>query len=108
MSYDVWLEMDTGGKEKAVAWDEGWNFTSNVSGMWRAAGTDLAEHHGKRAADVIPELEAAIATLEADPERFKAMDSPNRWGTYESLVPALKRLLEGYREHPAATVAVWR
>lgn len=107
MSYDIWLEIDTGGEDRARVWD-GWNFTSNVSGMWRAAGTDLAEHHDKKAGDVSGELEAAITELEANPVKYKAMDSPNKWGTYDDLVPALKRLLAAYREHPLATVQVWR
>lgn len=107
MSYDIWLEIDTGGPEKATVWDD-FNFTSNVSPMWRAAGVDLAEHHGKKAGDVAPELEAAIKELEANPVKYSAMNSPNGWGRYEHLVPRLKGLLAGYRANPLATVVVSR
>jgi hypothetical protein len=106
MSYDIWLQVDTGGPEPLTTGD--WNFTSNVSRMWRAAGADLAEFHGKSAAECAPVLRSAIAVLEADPDRFSAMDSPNGWGTYRQLVPALRRLLGLFEAHPKTTVAVSR
>lgn len=107
MSYSIRLEINTGGQEPATVWD-GWNYTSNVAQMWRAAGTNLAEHHGKTADTVIPELEAAIQELAAHPDKYRAMDAPNGWGTCDDLVPALRKLLAGYRAHPLATVAVSR
>lgn len=106
MSYDIYLTIDTGGPEPAYLTD--WNFTSNVSPMWRAAGTDLAEHHGKKAGDLIDELGEAIGELKAQPDRYRAMDSPNGWGTYEHLLPRLEVLLAQYRAHPLATVVVSR
>jgi hypothetical protein len=106
MSYDIHLEIDTGGPEPATLTD--WNFTSNVSAMWCAAGTDLAEHDGKKAGDLIDELGEAISELKAQPARYRAMDSPNGWGTYEHLLPQMEVLLAQYRAHPLATVRVSR
>lgn len=49
-----------------------WNYTSNMGPAWRAAGADLAEYDGKPAAECSPALDAAIATMEAEPERVAA------------------------------------
>lgn len=106
MSYDVHLEIDTGGPEPASLTD--WNFTSNVTCMWRAAGADLAEFHGRVAGDCLPALEGAIAEMEANPAKYEAMDSPNGWGTYEHLMPRLRVLADQFRAHPRATVQVSR
>ncbi len=107
MSYDIWLEVDTGGPEPCRIAD-GWNCTSNISGMWRAAGADLADFDGQTAHDCIESLTNAIAELRRDPDKYRAMDSPNGWGKYEHLVPTLDRLLDDFRRHPKATVRVWR
>jgi hypothetical protein len=108
MSYDIWLEIDTGGKEPFQLEDEYWNFTSNVSCMWREAGADLAEFHGKVAGECAPTLRQAIEKMEADPAKYKAMDSPNGWGTYEDLMPRLRVLRDWFERHPKATVKIWR
>jgi hypothetical protein len=107
MSYSVCLTVDTGGSEPAVV-AEGWNYTSNCGPMWRAAGADLAEFDGKEAAECLPALEAAIVALHADPETYEAMNPPNGWGSYKSLLPALEALAEDLRRHPRATVTVHR
>lgn len=107
MSYDIWLTIDTGGPEPARVGDS-WNYTSNCAPTWRAAGADLAEFHGKPAGECVPTLRAAIEVMRADPARFQAMDSPNGWGTYDTLVPALVRLRAMREAHPKATVVIWR
>lgn len=106
MSYDVWLEIDTGGPEPLC--HGSWNYTSNMSTAWREAGADLAEFHGKPAGEVLPALDAAVALMRTDPARFRAFDSPNGWGTHETLVPALQSLADLFRKHPKMIVRVWR
>ncbi len=107
MSYDIWLIIDTGGPEPAHVGGD-WNCTSNCAPMWRAAGADLAEFNGRKAADCLPVLDAAIQKMQADPETYRAMNPPNGWGDYDSLVRALERLAQELRYHPKATVRVWR
>jgi len=107
MSYDIWLKADLGGSESATVWD-GWNYTSNCGPMWRAAGADLAEFHGKYAGDCAPILRAAIERLESEPATFRAMNPPNGWGSYETLLPALVRLADAFDAAPKAIVEVWR
>jgi hypothetical protein len=76
--------------------------------MWRAAGVNLAEHHGQHAGVVAHGLAAAIRALEADPATFEAMNPANGWGDYTGCVDALKQLLHQYQAHPLATVQVHR
>ena len=107
MSYDISLTVDTGGTEPAAVWD-GWNYTTNCARMWRKAGADLAEFDGGVAGECLPVLEAAITEMAANPAEYTAMNPPNGWGSYESLLPALRELAAGFRAHPKATVRVWR
>lgn len=107
MSYDIWLEIDTGGEEPARITD-GWNYTSNCGPMWRAAGADLAQFHGRAAGDCLAELDSAIAELKGNPQKYVPMNPPNGWGSWASLVPRLDELAADFRRHPKATVRVWR
>ena len=70
-----------------------WNYTSNCASMWRAAGVDFQTWGDKQAWEVIPELEAAITRLKADPAYYKTMNPENGWGSYDSLIVALEKML---------------
>lgn len=107
MSYDVYLTADLGGPEPVTVFSD-WNYTSNCGPMWRAAGADLAEFHDRAAGECAPLLRAAVELLKADPVRFIAMNPSNGWGSYDSLVPALERLLAAFDAMPKATVRIWR
>lgn len=106
MSYDIWLSVDTGSPEPVEVFS--WNYTSNCGRMWRAAGADLAEFHDKPATECSPILRAAISELETNPAKYREMDPPNGWGSYDTLVPALIELAEAMEKHPKTTVQVWR
>ena len=107
MSYDIWLEIDTGGSERARVTD-GWNYTSNCGPMWRAAGADLAEFHNKPAGECLPVLRNALDVLRMEPTKFRAMNPPNGWGSYETLIEALEELAQQFASHPKSIVQVWR
>lgn len=107
MSYDISLTADLGGPEPITVFND-WNYTSNCGPMWRAAGADLAEYHGKPASECIPSLRMAIALMRRDPARFEAMNPPNGWGSYADLLPALDRLLAAFDSAPVAVVRVSR
>ena len=112
MSYDVWLVIDAGevdedGKPKLS--DLGgldWNYTSNCSQMWCEAGADLQAFDGKLVSECLPLLQQALVVLGREPERFRAMDPPNGWGSYDSLVPKLRVLAEAFARYPKAIVRV--
>ena len=107
VSYDIYCVIDTGGPEP-VSVGESWNYTSNCVRMWCEAGIDLAECHGRDAGGCAEGLEAAIHNLKSNPEKFIAMNPPNGWGSYESLVPALEKLLSIWLANPKAIVEVSR
>lgn len=89
------------------------NITHNLGGMADAAGLYMVmwrpeELNLTRAEQLIPLLEAGLAVLEADPEKFQAMNPENGWGSYEGLVKFTRDYLAACREHPDAQVSVSR
>ena len=56
------------------------------------------------ASQMIPSLEKGIKELEADPEKYKAFNPPNGWGTYENLVSFCRSALHWCREYPDAII----
>lgn len=108
MSYDISLEIDTGGLEPHSLEDEYWNYTSNCAPMWRAAGLDLAEFDGKTAAECTPVLHAGCLELGSNPDKYRAMNPENGWGDYSGLMHRLAVLAAWFERHPKATVRVSR
>ena len=108
MSYDIWLTIDTGGREHATVAEVG-NYTSNVSPMWtRALGFPLADLHHKNAGGCIASLVEAVARFEDEPEEFSKLNPDNGWGDANGAANYLRRLLEACRKHPLARVEIWR
>lgn len=107
MSYDIYLEIDTGGPEPAAVGRD-FNMTSNVGPMWRKAGADLADFHGENAGAMARVLDAAIGKMTAYPDEYRALNPSNGWGTYEGCVEFLRELRDEFTRHPNATVRVWR
>jgi hypothetical protein len=109
MSYDVYLTVDLGGPERVLVGLLDWNYTSNVSGMWRKAmpETDgLRGMDGMLAGDALKVLERGIAAMEADPEPYRAMNPENGWGSFAGQLARLRVLADAFRNAPKATVGV--
>jgi hypothetical protein len=112
VSYDVWLQIDTGGPRMAEV-GQSINYTSNVRPMWDkalegAAIPGVAEMHGRLASDCIDPLEGAIRRMRLDPWDFEAMNPPNGWGDAAGAREFLEVLLAMCEAHPRATVVVSR
>jgi hypothetical protein len=58
--------------------------------------------------DLIEPLRAGLALMESDPERFKAHNPENGWGSYDDFVPWVRKYLEACEEYPDAIVRVSR
>lgn len=89
------------------------NITHNLGAMAREAGIYETvwrpEEVGvTKARQLIEPLTKAVEEMRADPQRFKAHNSPNGWGLYEHFLPWLERYLAACREHPDADVSVSR
>lgn len=106
MSYDISLVADLGGPDPVSVGYLDWNYTSNCSRMWNAAGADLASFDGRPAKECAVVLAAAISKMESDPKTFEAMNPTNGWGSYETLLPRLRVLLQAFDEAPHAIVQV--
>ena len=112
MSLDLYLQVsvDVGGSEPhtVTLWQA--NYTHNCNKMAEAAGIynhvwrpeELPEI--KTAADLIEPLRAGILRMEADPQKFIALNPANGWGSYETFLPWLKRYLAACMEYPKATI----
>lgn len=112
MSYDVDLVMQTGPKMWATVAECG-NMTWNVGGMYRLAlpstedrAAGLPGLDGLRAEVASPLLRAASKAMAEDPERFRALEPENGWGSYEGALRYLRGILAACEDHPWATVQV--
>ena len=113
MSYDIWLEIDTGGKERAQVAEVG-NYTSNVGEMWGRAldharvtqRTSLRDLHGWSASKAIPILIKAVTWFEENMEEMQELNPPNGWGDARGALSYLRTLLDECRAHPKAEIRV--
>lgn len=109
MSYDAWMQIDTGGSEKACVDDIG-NMTSNVSPMWtKALGFRLRDLQDKLGADCVPHLLRAVQHIRAPENRadYEAMNPSNGWGNHAHATEFLEKLLSACERHPKAELHFW-
>jgi hypothetical protein len=85
------------------------NITHNLAPMAREAG--IYQHlwrpeelNIETASELIAPLREAIELLESDPDRFKELDAPNGWGTYENFVQFVRECLQACIDNPSASV----
>lgn len=103
MSYDFSMAANVGGEEPATI-DNTWrNYTSNVSPMWsEALGHHITELENRPGRECYPLLVAATELMEAQPDRFKAMNPENGWGDYDGALSVLRELASWCRKYPDA------
>lgn len=120
MSWSADLEVTVDGHVLGVG---GWNYTHNCNKMMSTVleenGTKLESHwlighmgkswfdalNGKTAPEGSALLRTIIEGMEDDPERFKAMEPPNGWGSYAGVLQILRQMLARSNSYPSA---VWR
>lgn len=71
--------------------------------VWRPEEVGITE-----ASQLVEPLTKGIELMKADPDRFKAHDSPNGWGIYDDFLPWLERYLQACIDNPKATISVSR
>jgi len=89
------------------------NITHNLGKMASEAGVYQAmwrpeEQGWTKASQLIEPLRAGLALLRSDPDRFKAFNPENGWGSYDGLVEFVESYLSACIEYPDADVSVWR
>jgi len=89
------------------------NITHNLGRMAKEAG--IYEELWRpdeiaigRAFQLIEPLKRWLALMRSDPERFKAFNATNGWGTYKQFVPWIEKYLEACQANPNAEVSVSR
>lgn len=60
------------------------------------------------ARDLIAPLRAGLEALKADPDKFRAFNPENGWGSYDVFVPWVERYLAACEEYPDAEVRASR
>jgi hypothetical protein len=113
MSYDVYIEMDTGAGETTVVDQQ--NYTSNVGQMWAHAINpadpitlgDTIDAHPK-ATDLQPIISLAVTRMAEDMEFYAEMNPGNGWGDAEGAMGYLAWLALACLKHPNCTVRVSR
>lgn len=71
--------------------------------LWRPEEANLTI-----ARQFIKPLKKGIRKLKADPEFFKAYNSPNGWGVYKDLFSFVKNYWKACVKNPNAVVSAWR
>lgn len=113
MGLDIWLASDTrcnhcgrGCEDEELYSD---NYTHNVVPMWKLAGVynSLYRSDGKRAEDILPQLEAGLVAWTNDPKVYEALNPPNGWGDATGARKFLEGLISACHRHPKAFVRVW-
>lgn len=102
MSYDI----DIVTAEQKPLWEG--NITCNVRPMLIEAGltNSLRGLHGQLASDVEQDLAHATHELEAESERFLALQPENKWGMHKHLLPFMQHLLAAVRANPSGRLLV--
>jgi len=107
MSLDVYLESGEP-NEESLFWG---NITHNLTAMADAAGIYQClwrpiENGMVRAKDLLQPLTDGLAAMRIDPEKFKAFNAKNGWGTYDQFVPWIEEYLKACKENPDALIEI--
>lgn len=89
------------------------NITHNLVEMAKGADLYMFIWHPDEigiteAYELIRPLTVGLNTLRGDPDRFKAFNPPNGWGSYEGLVEFVEAYLTACIKSPDADVSVYR
>jgi hypothetical protein len=89
------------------------NITHNLNKMAEEAG--IYKHMWRpeelgitKASELVGPLRNGLYRLHTDPARFKLLNPPNGWGSYERLVEFVTAYLEACKQYPDATIRVYR
>ena len=111
MSLDVYLEdqfCDHCGRSEEVFWR---NMTHNLGKMASVAELyiplwDPSSIGITKAKDLIKPLKKGLARLLVNPERYKAFNPDNGWGSYDGLVIFVEKYLKACKTYPDARIKI--
>lgn len=105
-------EVDIGKKtEKGIEYIyEVGNYTWNVGRMYtEAMGCSISDFKNMPCSKAILILQVGIKDMEKNPEKYKELNPPNKWGNYEYALQYLKDILHAcqiYKENPDCIIQV--
>ncbi|HUV63900.1 MAG TPA: hypothetical protein VMW24_08380 [Sedimentisphaerales bacterium] len=89
------------------------NITHNLNRMAETVG--IYKHLWRpdeigitKAGQLVEPLCEGLRLLRSDPERFKALEPANKWGTYDGFVSWLTTLLQACEKYPDADFRIHR
>ena len=87
MSLDLYI-----GEEES---QESWNYTYNLSKMWRKASNDkrMIDIDGMTGLEAIVHIGPVVVELGSNPDTYKPMEPDNNWGSYVSFMLCLDELM---------------
>ena len=74
--------------------------------MLHTVNMHLYSWHKMKAKDVKPLLDRGIELLKQDPDKYRAMNPENGWGSYDEMLKWLHQIQIAVDEYPEATVSV--
>jgi hypothetical protein len=101
MGYRITFECPT-----CNSYSDGIGLTFNLAPMWELAGLNFDTLNGKDATHCASVLADALSALRRDPEKYKALNPKNGWGSYDGLIYALERLLDEAKSKPHGKLVV--
>lgn len=89
------------------------NYTHNAVPMAEAAGIYKAlwrpsENHYVYAGDIIPVLLRGIKDMQANPDKYIALEPKNGWGRYETFLSFVRDVLSACEANPDAEIKATR
>jgi hypothetical protein len=71
--------------------------------LWRPEEIDIVT-----ADQLIEPLRNGLAELKSYPQKYRAQNAPNGWGSYENLVSFVENYLDACEKNPRATIGISR
>lgn len=108
MSYDIWMEIDTGGKEPASLTDT-INPTYNLGPIFRHALSDsrglyaFDKSLGRTCTNLIM---TGLQRLHDEIDECRKLEPDNGWGSVQDAVTTLRSIKRWCEENPLATLRV--
>lgn len=111
MSLDIWLEVPERcpncGHELQRVGRPSYNYTHNVTPMWKKAGVYDAFYRSdgeKVTAEYLQTLQQGVQRFEAAPSEFEKLNPSNRWGSARDALDFLKTWAQECEAFPDAII----
>ena len=110
MSYDVSFKVKVNSKRHnqwLYVGDDWINHTSNTSDMIKeVCGSRPSEWNGRSCKEMYPILMQGISLLTIFPQKYRAFEPVNGWGTVETTTVFLEKIAANCEQHPDAVLEV--